>query len=244
MAAANLLQYALQLVASRALNTNGFGAFGALLGLGVVGAVPMLALQTVTARHVALGRPAETARLVTLGLRIGVALSLLLPLAAPLVAAFLHVPVLAAVFLGLSLGPLAVAGTAQGVLQGRERFGALALLFLGISAVRIVVPTVVLLVSPTVTSGLAGAAVLSSGRPPLGSWPCSCSAAQTCCWPGTSCPATTPATTQPAVSWPAAASGLRSSWPSWSSHGWPPGRPFCLAPSGSSPASERQRCSS
>ncbi|MDX6216900.1 MAG: hypothetical protein QOG99_2484, partial [Frankiales bacterium] len=56
MAAANALQYVLQLVASHTLDPEGFGAFGSVLGLALIGAVPMLALQTVTARHIALRR--------------------------------------------------------------------------------------------------------------------------------------------------------------------------------------------
>src|SRR5689334_24097489 len=98
MVVGNLLQYALQLAASRALTPADFGGFGALLGLGVVGAVPMLALQTVAARHVALRegdsatQSAEVSRLVSASGRIGAGLSAVGLLATPLVAAFLHVP--------------------------------------------------------------------------------------------------------------------------------------------------------
>jgi hypothetical protein len=165
MALANVLQYALQLAASRALGTDDFGAFGSLLGLGVVGAVPMLALQTVAARHVALrhdepvARRNEVARLVSTGWRSGLAISLLGLLCAPAVAAFLHVPVLAATWLALSLGPLAVAGTCQGVLQGRQRFGALSAVFLAVSALRVAGGIGGLLLVPHVTWGLAGTAV-------------------------------------------------------------------------------------
>jgi O-antigen/teichoic acid export membrane protein len=165
MAAANLLQYALQLVASRALAPSAFGAFGALLGLGVVGSVPMLALQTVAARHVALraadpaARAREVARLLAAAQRLALLLSAACLLVSPLAAAFLHVPVVAAALLAVSLGPLALAGTAQGVLQGRERFGALAQLFLAVSALRVAGGVAGLLVSPTVTGGMAGTAV-------------------------------------------------------------------------------------
>jgi len=164
MVVGNLLQYALQLAASRALTPADFGGFGALLGLGVVGAVPMLALQTVAARHVALGaadpvgRSREVSRLVVASGRIGAGISGLGLMASPLVAAFLHVPVAAAALLALSLGPLAVAGTAQGVLQGRERFAALARLFVAVSALRVLGGLVGLAAHPSVTAGLAGTA--------------------------------------------------------------------------------------
>lgn len=165
MAVANLLQYALQLTASRALAPAAFGGFGALLGLGVLGAVPMLALQTVAARHVALrrddpdARAREVSRLLLAATRLGVLLSAVALLVAPLFAAFLHVSVLAAALLALTLAPLAVAGAAQGVLQGRERFTALALLFLGVSALRVLGGTVALVVSPGVDSALLGTSI-------------------------------------------------------------------------------------
>lgn len=165
MAVANLLQYALQLAASRRLSPDAFGGFGALLGLGVLGAVPMLALQTVAARHVSLrradddARSREVSRLLVTSLRVGACLSAGTLVAAPVVALFLHVPVLAAALLAISLGPLAVAGTAQGVLQGRERFGSLALLFLVVSGLRVLGGVVALVVSPGVTWALAGTAV-------------------------------------------------------------------------------------
>jgi O-antigen/teichoic acid export membrane protein len=165
MVVGNLLQYALQLVASRALAPAAFGAFGSLLALGVVGAVPMLALQTVAARHVALHRddaPArsrEVARLLSSSIRLGFGISAVGVLASPVVAAFLHVPVLAAGWLGLSLGPLAVAGTAQGVLQGRQHFAALGALFVAVSGARVLGGVLALAVAPTVTTALLGTAV-------------------------------------------------------------------------------------
>ncbi|MCU1593341.1 MAG: hypothetical protein JWO12_733, partial [Frankiales bacterium] len=132
MGLANVLQYALQLVAGRQLSTDEFGGFGALLSLGVVASVPMLALQTVAARHVALLRETADARrseigtLLATATRTGLALTTVGLLASPAVAAFLHVPVVAAVWLALGLGPLAYIGAAQGVLQGGQRFAALA----------------------------------------------------------------------------------------------------------------------
>lgn len=165
MAVANLLQYALQLTASRLLAPEAFGAFGALLGVGVVGAVPMLAMQTVAARHVSLGRHddesrhREVSRLLAAALRMGAAISGLGVVAAPLVAAFLHVSVLAAACLAISLGPLAVAGTAQGVLQGRERFAALAALFVAVSGLRVLGGVLPLLRFPSVTLAVAGTAL-------------------------------------------------------------------------------------
>jgi hypothetical protein len=165
MAFANGLQYVLQLVASRHLAPAAFGGFGALLGLGVVGAVPMLALQTVAARHIALresepaARRATAAQLLSTARRLALWVCALALLSAPLVAAFLHVPVVAALWLGASLGPLAVAGTAQGLLQGRQRFVPMAALVLAVAFLRVSGGIIGLLVSPDVTGGLAGTAL-------------------------------------------------------------------------------------
>jgi hypothetical protein len=163
MAAANALQYVLQLVASHTLDPAGFGAFGSVLGLALIGAVPMLALQTVTARHIALRRRdgiergQEVRRLLRTAARFAAALSCLGLALSPLLSAFLHVSVLAVAWMVLSLGPLALVGTAQGVLQGRERFAALAVLFVAVSGLRVVGGVVGLLLAPGVTYGLAGA---------------------------------------------------------------------------------------
>lgn len=165
MALANALQYVLQLVASRQLAPSAFGGFGALLGLGVVGAVPMLALQNVAARHVARvggdedARRAQATRLLRTAARTAAAMTAAGLVAAPLVSGFLHVPLTAGLWLALSLGPLALAGAAQGVLQGRQRFGALAALLLGVSLLRVAGGVVGLVLSPTATYGVAGTAL-------------------------------------------------------------------------------------
>lgn len=165
MLLANLLQYALQLTASRSLTPGPFGALGALLGLGVIGAVPMLALQAVSARHVALVRAdpdrhgPEVARLVRLGLRASAAVAVIGVLLAPAVAAFLHVSVLDSILLGLGVAPLALVGSSQGVLQGEERFGALAAAFVTVAALRVGGAVVPLLLDGGVRGALAGTLV-------------------------------------------------------------------------------------
>jgi hypothetical protein len=158
MGLANVLQYGLQLVASHRLGADGFGGFGALVGLGVVAAVPMLALQTVTARHVARAA-VERGPLLGAALRLGLLVTVAGLLLSPVAAAFLHVPVAAALALALSLGSLAVAGAAQGVLQGAEQFGRLGALFVAVAVLRVGGGVAGLVLGGDVTSGLAGAAV-------------------------------------------------------------------------------------
>ena len=165
MLAANLLQYALQLTASRSLEAAPFGALGALLGLGVVGSVPMLALQAVATRHVALVRhdadalAAETTRLLRAGLLVSVAVAVVGVVLAPAVAAFLHVGTLDAAAMALGVAPLALVGAAQGVLQGEERFGRLAAAFVGVAALRVGGAVLPLLAGSGVLGALTGTAV-------------------------------------------------------------------------------------
>ena len=165
MAVANLLQYALQLAAGRRLSTGDFGGFGALLSLAVIGAVPLLALQTVAARHIAVlhaDREAQRARagaLLVIARRLGLVVTGGTLVLSPLVASFLHVPVAAALWLAVSLGPFAVIGAAQGVLQGRQQFAVLARLFLLVAALRVGGGVLGLLLVPDVTWGVAGTAL-------------------------------------------------------------------------------------
>jgi O-antigen/teichoic acid export membrane protein len=135
---ANGLGYLLTVVASRRLGPEGYGALAALLGVILVGNVLALALQAVVARRIVVagavpggdphvGGIEWAARLtravalvaVTLGLLAALPLSLLLHLDSPV----------AALLLAATLGPLTMIGGQFGVLQGAERFHALAQLY-------------------------------------------------------------------------------------------------------------------
>jgi hypothetical protein len=137
LAAANLLGYGFNLVASRRLGPAGYGAVAALLGLVLIGNVIALALQAVVARRAVRARHEAEAgsAMVTgwanrLAWRAGVALLVLGLLASPLVAAWLHLDSpLGAVAVAVTLLPLTLIGAQLGVLQGAERFHRLALLY-------------------------------------------------------------------------------------------------------------------
>ena len=156
--AANVLGYAFTVVVSRALGPDGFGALGALLGLLLIGAVPALALQAVAARRVAVGgATADVVRpLVRASLLLGLGTSAVLLVAAPALEAYLRLDGLAAaVWVALSLAPLAVVSGAQGVLQGAERFAALAVVFVTAAALRVVGGVVAVLADAGVAGVLA-----------------------------------------------------------------------------------------
>jgi O-antigen/teichoic acid export membrane protein len=168
LAAANGLGYLLTLVASRRLGPEGYGALAALLGVVLVGNVLALALQAVVARrtviagaepgpHHSSARAAWAGRLtaasalaaIVLGLLATVPLTRLLHLDSPI----------PAVLLAATLGPLTMVGGQLGVLQGTERFHALAQLYLVAAVGKVGGGVVGVLVTDSVTGTMAGTTV-------------------------------------------------------------------------------------
>ena len=163
MAVANLLGYALNLVASRLLGPTGFGALGALLGVVLIGNVAALGLQTVTARVLAGTRGpfgAEASRLYRLALGSAVAVAGLTLAAAPFLAELLHLTGGGAVWwLPLVLAPLTITGVQLGILQGAERFRRLATLYVVAAAGKVGGGLVGVVVGDSVTATMAGTAI-------------------------------------------------------------------------------------
>jgi O-antigen/teichoic acid export membrane protein len=141
MAAANALNYAFNLVMSRLLGPADYGALGALLALVLVGTVPGVALQAVVARHTTLAGEAVGrlwARVLVAVVAVGGALGLLTVAASPALRAFLHLqPLGPCLWLAAALLPLPLLSAVQGMLQGREWFGALAAVLLVAAAGRL-----------------------------------------------------------------------------------------------------------
>jgi O-antigen/teichoic acid export membrane protein len=141
MAAANALNYAFNLVMSRALGPADYGALGALLALVLVGTVPGVALQAVVARHTTLAGEAVGrlwSRVLVAVVAVGGALALATVAASPALRAFLHLPSLGpCLWLAAALLPLPLLSAVQGMLQGREWFGALAAVLLVAAAGRL-----------------------------------------------------------------------------------------------------------
>ena len=143
-AAGNVAAFGLTIALGRLLVPAEFGAVGALFSLAIVGQVPGLALQAVVARHVATtlrtgtgGAPARALLLAGLAAGVGVTATAL-ALAVPL-AGMLHLGSSApTLWLAAVLGPGTVAFAAQGLLQGAERFGALAVLIVVTATARVV----------------------------------------------------------------------------------------------------------
>jgi O-antigen/teichoic acid export membrane protein len=169
MALANGLNYAFNLVMLRLLEPGAYGALGALLALILIGTVPGLAVQAVVARHTAL-RAGDRAAVAELWSRtlvaaawLSAALGLLVAAAAPLLAAFLHLGSLGpALWLAANVLPLPLVSALQGMLQGVQRFGALAATLLLNAAVRLAVGVALVLAGHGVDGALA-ASVAGSG---------------------------------------------------------------------------------
>jgi O-antigen/teichoic acid export membrane protein len=126
--AGNALSYLLLLAAARVLAPSAFSEIVTLLNLLLVAYVGTLALQTVTARRVSVLSPSGTLTATIAVAVVGTAAVLAL---SPLASSFLHLPGLGGPFLVAAVLPGAVLqGWCQGVCQGRERFGALAIITL------------------------------------------------------------------------------------------------------------------
>jgi O-antigen/teichoic acid export membrane protein len=130
--AGNASSYAFTIVAARLLVPASFGELSALMAVLVVGIVPAMSVQTGVALHVAGlgrggGRPTQGAA-VGLGLGLGAMVGLVALAAVPVLVRVLHLESPgAALVLPVALVAFPVFGALCGVLQGRQRFGALAL---------------------------------------------------------------------------------------------------------------------
>jgi O-antigen/teichoic acid export membrane protein len=171
MGVANAGNYAFNVVMAFLLGPEAYGALAALLALVLVGSVPGLALQAVVARRTALARTAVTRSgagaeagetwpgVGWLVGRAGLGLVLLTVLAGPGLVLFLHldsaVPVL---WLALALAPTPLLFAVQGLLQGLERFGALAGVMVAGAAVKLAAGLALVAAGLGVSGAMAGVA--------------------------------------------------------------------------------------
>jgi O-antigen/teichoic acid export membrane protein len=159
MAVANAGNYGFNVVMAFLLGPEAYGALAALLALVLVGSVPGLALQAVVARRTALAGGAAWPGTGWLAGRAGVGLALLTVLAGPGLVLFLHldsaVPVL---WLALALAPTPLLFGVQGLLQGRERFGALAAVMVAGAAVKLAAGLALVAFGLGVSGAMAGVA--------------------------------------------------------------------------------------
>ncbi len=156
----NVGAYAFTLVAARLLIPSSFGALTALLGVILVANVGSLAVQTTTARRIAVSpgsadRIAATATAVSLGM--GAAVGGVLAVLSPFIADILQLdsawPV---VLCGAAVVPLTLMGALAGIAQGQHRWTTLSVVYITSGVGRIVFGTAALLISTTPTAAVAG----------------------------------------------------------------------------------------
>lgn len=161
MGVAQILMYALNLVAVRVLGPGPYGAFAALTGLILIGNVVAVGLQTTAARRTVTApesarRDLDHAVLRVAG-RAGLAVAGATALASPLIAWLLHLPSLAPVLLvALALLPLTVAGGLLGLKQGREEHAVLAGLYVLVALGRFVGTVAGLMLLASLTGAFLG----------------------------------------------------------------------------------------
>lgn len=132
--AANVLSYVFFVILSRHLSQGSLGAVGTMVNLSAIAGVPALGLQLVAAREVARARHRDTtrggaeldARIIRLGLELGLLAAVLVAVLSPLLGHLFQVDLATLLLLALSMVPLGVTFSVQGILQGEEKFGALA----------------------------------------------------------------------------------------------------------------------
>lgn len=176
----NVSSYVFTVIAARLLVPSAFGELSALMAVLVVGVVPALSMQTGVALRVAALGPGSGRRerggAVGLGLGLGAAVAALVLLAVPVLTPVLHLSGPAGVLmLPIALLAYPVLGSLNGLLQGRQRFGALALVMGLDASLRVGGAITGLVVGRTPAAALAGlatgvvlattAAYLVVGRP-------------------------------------------------------------------------------
>jgi O-antigen/teichoic acid export membrane protein len=123
--AVNGLAYLPPLLAARVLTADQLGALAALLAIAAIASVPGLGLQTALAVRWARQDTVPAAGRVAVATAGVTAVALLV--AAPVLAVTLHIPVAQPILLAVLTFPVVLAGFWLGELQGRQRFGRLAL---------------------------------------------------------------------------------------------------------------------
>lgn len=167
-----VLSYGFNLILTRALGPEGFGAMGALLGAAVIGSVPATALQLEVARLVASGESVAARWLVgRAAMAVSVA-SFIVGLAlAPLLDHVLRLhTVWDAVLLAALLFPQTLTGALTGYLLGRRRIDLFALVVVSIGVTRLAAAVVTQALDGGITFALTATVVSAGISMGLGLW--------------------------------------------------------------------------
>ena len=162
----NLTTYGLTLACARLLGPDEFSQFSSVLGALIVLNVVSLALQATGARRVSTadGDPSSIAHTVLAAtVRAAALVTTLGLLLTPLVVRGLRLDtVVGAVALAVAAGLLTVMGGQAGILQGEQRWGGLALVYVTMGTARLVLGGAALVVDRSAAAALVGVAVAAA----------------------------------------------------------------------------------
>jgi O-antigen/teichoic acid export membrane protein len=164
---ANVGSYVFHVLVSRHLGPTSYGALAAILGIGVVVAIPSAALQYAVARGVT-GQPEAAAGEVTgavfrLGALGGLAIAAVMAITSPLLSSFLRTGIGPILWAAAWMVPTGAMPALLGYLQGRRRFVALTLSIVVNGAGRVVGAAVVVRAGGGVGSCVAVMALATAG---------------------------------------------------------------------------------
>lgn len=173
MGVANVMSYAFMMLLSTTLRAEVYGGFAALNSYGVILSIPAGAFQIVVARRHSAGATGPGHGALTTAASVGGLIGAATIALAPAITAGLHLPsVWAAVWLGLLVPAMTVTGTFQGVLLGRERLGALSLLYLTTAATRLAAAAVTVVLDLGLAEVFAAMFVAAGVTCLVGAWLC------------------------------------------------------------------------
>ncbi len=172
----NVLVYAFTLAASRLLGPEKFGAVSASLSILLVANVGALALQATAARRIATSsaerRDPEAHDVIVSTWHVALGLGALFLLGAPLFMHMLHVPLVAALMIGLTVIPLTMVGGYFGVLQGSEHWRWLAVTFVAAGLGRAGFGSLGVVLFDSVTGAMVGLFLGAVVPAVVGYWGC------------------------------------------------------------------------
>jgi O-antigen/teichoic acid export membrane protein len=174
MGVMNVATYGFAMLAARVLGPRAYGALASLMATLLVISVLQLGLQATAARRIATEpEHVEQIERVLLGVtyRAALGLGLLLLLLSPVLSSVLRLDdVTLTVLVAVSAVPLTVMGGQAGILQGERRWRSLGLVYVFAGVPRLVVGTLLVLVSPTATAAMLGVTLATFPSVVIGWW--------------------------------------------------------------------------
>ncbi|NQU37355.1 MAG: hypothetical protein HQ526_07130 [Actinobacteria bacterium] len=164
LAVGQVMAYLLSLVAARSLGPDGYGVFGSMLALLMVGGVLALGIQAAGAKRVVLakphGRSSAGSGIVRWSLSAALGIAIATAVVSPAVTWLLHLdgPWLV-ILVALNLAPFTVGGSLLGVAQGREAYARLAAIYAVIGIGRAIGGIVIVVVTQSLIWTLVGMAI-------------------------------------------------------------------------------------